>query len=114
MFKKNGWLVQDKDAKFYIYAQTMNGRTQYGIVGAAACEDYNTGIRIIAGLCNSNQIGVTGNRRHSTHCFMSTVIIDTIMNPILNNSCSPLPTAISSDIYSHANIEQKIKVNTKE
>lgn len=44
MFKKNGWLVQDKDAKFYIYAQTMNGRTQYGIVGAAACEDYNTGI----------------------------------------------------------------------
>ena len=44
MFKKNGWLVQDKNAKFYIYAQTMNGRTQYGIVGAAACEDYNTGI----------------------------------------------------------------------
>lgn len=44
MFKKNGWLVQDEEAKFYIYAQTMNGRTQYGIVGAAACEDYNTGI----------------------------------------------------------------------
>lgn len=44
MFKKNGWLVQDSEAKFYIYAQTMNGRTQYGIVGAAACEDYNTGI----------------------------------------------------------------------
>ncbi len=43
-FKENGWLVQDSEAKFYIYAQTMNGRTQYGIVGAAACEDYNTGI----------------------------------------------------------------------
>lgn len=43
-FQKNGWLVEDKEAKFYIYAQTMNGRTQYGIVGAAACEDYNKGI----------------------------------------------------------------------
>ena len=44
MFKQKGWLVQDAEPKFYIYAQTMNGRTQYGIVGAASCEDYNTGI----------------------------------------------------------------------
>lgn len=42
--KDNGWLVQDEDAKYYIYAQTMNGRTQYGIVGCASCEDYNNGI----------------------------------------------------------------------
>ena len=42
--QEKGWLVQDKEAKFYIYAQTMDGRTQYGIVGAAACEDYNQGI----------------------------------------------------------------------
>lgn len=38
------WLVQDREAKFYIYAQTMDGRTQYGIVGAAACEDYKNEI----------------------------------------------------------------------
>lgn len=44
MFKQKGWLVQDAEPKFYIYAQTMNDRTQYGIVGAASCEDYNTGI----------------------------------------------------------------------
>ncbi|NOZ48390.1 MAG: DUF1015 domain-containing protein [Chlorobi bacterium] len=43
-FQKNGWLVQDEEPKYYIYAQTMNGRTQYGIVGAAACADYNNGI----------------------------------------------------------------------
>jgi uncharacterized protein (DUF1015 family) len=43
-FQKAGWLVQDEEAKFYIYAQTMNGRTQYGIVGAAACEDYHRGV----------------------------------------------------------------------
>ena len=42
MFQEKGWLVQDEDAKFYIYAQTMDGRTQYGIVGCAACEDYIT------------------------------------------------------------------------
>lgn len=42
-FKKmqsEGWLVQDEEAKFYIYAQTMEGRTQYGIVGCAWYEDY--------------------------------------------------------------------------
>lgn len=32
------------EAKFYIYAQTMEGRTQYGIVGCAACEDYMNGV----------------------------------------------------------------------
>ena len=43
-FQMEAWLNQDAEAKFYIYAQTMNGRTQYGIVGAASCEDYNQGI----------------------------------------------------------------------
>ncbi len=44
MFIKKGWLVQDKEARFYIYAQTMEGRTQYGIVGGASIEDYFDGI----------------------------------------------------------------------
>lgn len=44
MFQQKGWLVEDKEAKFYIYAQTMDGRTQYGIVGCAACDDYHNGI----------------------------------------------------------------------
>jgi uncharacterized protein (DUF1015 family) len=39
-FRKNGWLLQDKEEKLYIYAQTMNGRTQYGIVGCTSIEDY--------------------------------------------------------------------------
>ncbi len=43
-FQMEEWLNQDAEAKYYIYAQTMNGRTQYGIVGAASCEDYNQGI----------------------------------------------------------------------
>ena len=43
MFRRNGWLVQDDKDHYYIYAQTMEGRTQYGIVIAAAVEDYMEG-----------------------------------------------------------------------
>lgn len=43
MFQQKGWLVQDEKEHYYIYAQTMNGRTQYGIVIAAYVEDYMTG-----------------------------------------------------------------------
>ena len=42
-FQKKGWLVQDQDEEYYIYAQTMDGRTQYGIVVAAAVNDYLEG-----------------------------------------------------------------------
>jgi uncharacterized protein (DUF1015 family) len=39
-FQKEGWLVQDAEEKYYVYAQTMEGRTQYGIMGAAHIDDY--------------------------------------------------------------------------
>lgn len=39
-FQTNGWLVQDSKEHYYIYAQTMDGRTQYGIVVAANVDDY--------------------------------------------------------------------------
>ena len=45
-FKKwqaNGWLVQDREEKYYIYAQTMDGRTQYGLVACCHFEDYLSG-----------------------------------------------------------------------
>ena len=42
-FQKQGWLVQDDEEKYYIYAQTMDGRTQYGIVVAANVDDYMEG-----------------------------------------------------------------------
>ena len=43
-FQRKGWLVQDTEARFYIYAQTMDGRTQYGLVGCASVGDYENGI----------------------------------------------------------------------
>lgn len=42
-WQEKGWLVQDKKECYYVYAQTMNGRTQYGIVLCANVEDYMTG-----------------------------------------------------------------------
>jgi uncharacterized protein (DUF1015 family) len=39
-FQEYDWLIQDDLESLYIYAQTMNGRTQYGIVGCAAVQDY--------------------------------------------------------------------------
>ena len=42
-FRANGWLVQDEKEKYYVYAQTMNGRTQYGLVVATWVEDYMEG-----------------------------------------------------------------------
>jgi uncharacterized protein (DUF1015 family) len=44
LWQKKGWLVQDKEACYYIYAQTMNRRTQYGIVGCASVDDYLSGV----------------------------------------------------------------------
>lgn len=42
-FQENGWLVQDDKENYYIYAQTMDGRTQYGFVVAAWVDDYMEG-----------------------------------------------------------------------
>jgi uncharacterized protein (DUF1015 family) len=45
-FKKwqaKGWLVQDKTEKYYVYAQTMAGRTQYGLVACCNVDDYMNG-----------------------------------------------------------------------
>ncbi len=43
-FEDNGWLVADETPCLYIYAQTMNGKTQYGLVGCAGVDDYMNGI----------------------------------------------------------------------
>ncbi|MBN1199546.1 MAG: DUF1015 domain-containing protein [Bacteroidales bacterium] len=44
MFREKGWLIQDDREHLYIYAQTMNGKTQYGVVGCAGVDDYLNGI----------------------------------------------------------------------
>lgn len=43
-FQEKGWLVSDGKEQYYIYAQTMNGKTQYGLVVCAYVEDYLNGV----------------------------------------------------------------------
>lgn len=43
-FQDKGWLVQDDKDSYYIYAQTMNGKTQYGLVVCAFVDDYLNGV----------------------------------------------------------------------
>lgn len=43
-FQNKGWLKQDSKEMYYIYAQTMNGKTQYGLVIGAYVNDYMTGV----------------------------------------------------------------------
>lgn len=43
LWKERGWLVQDSKENYYVYAQTMDGRTQYGLVVCANVEDYLCG-----------------------------------------------------------------------
>ena len=43
-FQDKGWLVQDDKEQYYIYAQTMNGKTQYGLVVCAYVDDYLNGV----------------------------------------------------------------------
>ncbi len=44
LFQEKGWLVQDEKEQYYVYAQTMNGKTQYGLVVCAYVDDYLNGV----------------------------------------------------------------------
>ena len=43
-FQQEGWLVQDNEENYYLYAQTMNGKTQYGIVLCCHVDDYRNNV----------------------------------------------------------------------
>lgn len=43
IWKEKGWLKRDEKENYYLYAQTMSGRTQYGIILCADVEDYRNG-----------------------------------------------------------------------
>lgn len=43
-WQQNAWLIQDNKECYYVYAQTMDGRTQYGLVVCANVEDYMSGV----------------------------------------------------------------------
>ncbi len=44
LWRERGWLVRDEKPYYYVYAQTMEGRTQYGLVLCAHTDDYASGV----------------------------------------------------------------------
>ncbi len=42
-WQDRGWLVRESKPCYYVYAQTMDGRTQYGLVLCAHTDDYASG-----------------------------------------------------------------------
>lgn len=44
LFQEKGWLVEDEEENYYLYAQTMNDKTQYGLVVCASVDDYMSGV----------------------------------------------------------------------
>ena len=67
MFQDKGWLVQDDKEQYYIYAQTMNGKTQYGLVVGAYVNDYMTGVIKKQERTRQRYFSLNGERR-SAEC----------------------------------------------
>jgi uncharacterized protein (DUF1015 family) len=93
-FRKKEWLVQDAEECLYIYAQTMNGKTQYGIVGCAGVEDYMNGIIRKHELTRKDKEEDRMKHVRITNANMEPVFftypavaeIDTIVSRIVNNN----------------------------
>jgi uncharacterized protein (DUF1015 family) len=107
-WQEKGWLVQDKEHRFYIYAQTMDGRTQYGIVGCASVDDYLNGIIKKHELTRPDKeqdrmIHIRVNNANIEPVFFTYPAvkeIDTIVSRIVNNE-KPEYDFVSEDGFGH-------------
>ncbi len=107
-FQEKGILVQDDEDKFYIYAQTMNGKTQYGIVGAASYRDYEKGIILKHELTRPDKEEdrkvlmrkLNANIEPVFFTYRAVPEIDRIVNDIVTNN-EPVYDFISEDGFGH-------------
>lgn len=107
-FQKKGWLVQDETEKLYIYAQTMDGRTQYGIVGCAGVEDYMNGVILKHELTRKDKEEDRMKHVRDTNANIEPVFfaypavkeIDEIVNKIVTNQ-KPVYDFVADDGFGH-------------
>ncbi|MCK9168518.1 MAG: DUF1015 family protein [Bacteroidales bacterium] len=108
LFKANKWLVKDETEMYYIYAQTMNGRTQYGLVAAASTADYLKGVIKKHELTRSEKeedrmINVRRNNANIEPVFFTYPAndkIDTIVNSIIRDE-EPVYDFTAEDGFGH-------------
>ncbi len=84
-FQDKGWLIQDQDEMYYIYAQTMNGNTQYGLVVAAAVKDYMNGVIKKHELTRRDKEEDRMKHVRATNANMEPVFFAYKDNPIIND-----------------------------
>lgn len=109
LWQKRGWLIQDEEPYFYVYAQTMEGRTQYGIVGCASVDDYLNGVIRKHELTRPDKeqdrmIHVRINNANIEPVFFAYPAvkeIDSIVNSITTNQ-SPEYDFVSDDGFGHS------------
>jgi len=108
LFRKEGWLKRDFKECLYIYAQTMDGRTQYGIVGCASVDDYLNGIIRKHELTRSDKEEDRMKHVRNTNANMEPVFfaypamkeLDTIVSGVISNQ-KPEYDFIANDGFGH-------------
>jgi len=108
LWKKQDWLVKDTREVLYIYAQTMEGRTQYGIVGCASVDDYLNGVIKKHELTRSDKEEDRMKHVRITNANMEPVFfaypavkeLDTIVENIVSSQ-SPVYDFVAEDGFGH-------------
>ncbi|MGE5355592.1 MAG: DUF1015 domain-containing protein [Deltaproteobacteria bacterium] len=108
-FQKDGILVQDDEEYYYIYGQTMDGRTQYGLVAGANVDDYLGGIIKKHELTRPDKeedrmINIRYNNANIEPVFFAfpkNVVLDTIMNDIILNKAPEYDFVAEDNIGHH-------------
>lgn len=94
-FQKKGWLVQDSQENYYLYAQTMKDKTQYGIVVCAAVSDYMNGIIKRHELTRKDKEEDRMKHVRSTNANMEPVFLaypdDEVLNSIISKYAAQQP-----------------------
>jgi len=108
LWRKQYWLVKDDRDLLYIYAQTMDGRTQYGIVGCASVDDYLNGVIRKHELTRSDKEEDRMKHVRITNANMEPVFfaypavkeLDTIVKNIVSSQ-SPVYDFVAEDGFGH-------------
>jgi len=108
LWRDKGWLVKDSNDYLYIYAQTMEGRTQYGIVGCASVDDYLNGVIRKHELTRSDKeedrmkhVRVTNaNMEPVFFAYPAVKALDDIVSNIIKNQ-SPVYDFVAEDGFGH-------------
>jgi len=106
-WQKNGWLIPEKKEMYYVYAQTMDNRTQYGLAACANVDDYMNGIIKKHELTRKDKEedrmkhvrNNNANIEPVFFCYPAVAEMDEIVNKIIKNP--PIYDFVADDGFGH-------------